>query len=90
MNVKNDVVNVHEHKHNVQSVKESHSKIEISICCDCAYCGDRFDFPDVPGLVDTSNGGLIKHYYCTNPCCKFYQHDITSSGITVCYKFDEF
>ena len=63
---------------------------QAPICCDCQFCGDKFNFP-LPNdkiAVDTENP-LLKHFYC---CCgdsDLYGKDITKLGLKKCDYFEE-
>ena len=66
------------------------SKSLISLCCDCAYCGDKFSFPLPNDKIecDPSNP-FIKHFYCCCGDCDNYDKDITPLGIQKCSFFEE-
>ena len=60
------------------------------ICCNCAYCGDKYSFPSPNDKIKTDpNNPLIKYYYCCCGDCKFYEKNVTSLNIQICDFFEE-
>lgn len=65
-------------------------KVNPTVCCDCAYCGDKFSFPLPNDKIEIDpNNPMIKHYYCCSGDCKNYGKDITSLRINHCNCFEE-
>lgn len=60
------------------------------LCCDCAYLGDKYSFPQPNNMIDIDPvNPAIKHYYCCCGDCDLYARDITGLGIEHCDYLEE-
>lgn len=62
----------------------------VTICCECMYCGDKHSFPLPNNMleVDEENPSL-KAFYCCCGDCDLYAQRIDTLGIMRCQCFEE-
>lgn len=73
-----------------KKVNKFMNEIQITICCNCQYCGDKYSFPLPNDMLEVDKENpLLKAFYCCNGDCQLYEKRIDTLGIMGCKYFEE-
>lgn len=61
----------------------------MKTCYDCAYCGDKFSFPDSENFADVfADNEKMKHFYCCCGDCVNYRKEVFDNTAMNCNCFE--